>query len=575
VQTLAALRRALRSPRLPALAGVAAACWLVAPPLLVLALGAFRVPATSLPFAQGTGWGLGNVTGLYAGGGLWSTLADTVVFTAGAVLLGTAIAVPLAWLTERTDLPGRSLVPLALLAPLLTPPIAQTIGWVLLLGERTGLVNIVWRAVLPWPASAGPFDPFSMGGMVFVQSVGLVTLLYLFARAALRNVDPALEEAARVGGAPGWRVALHITLPAVRPHLLGAMALAAVLTVEAFEVPLLLALGAGADIFSTRIYYALADAVGGQPAHGTVAALGLHVLALTGVLVWAFARLTRQGARFATLRAGGHPRAPLALGRWRWPAAGLVGGWLALTALAPLAVLAWTSLLPQYLPPGREAWALASFDQYRGLLGDARLPGALANTALLAVAAPTLAVGVALVLAWAVRMRVVGQRVGAGVDALASSSVALPAVLAANGLLVFYLWLPPIAPLAVLVLAYAYRLALAYRVQAAGLGQLDQALGDAALVAGAGPVRVLRSVLAPLAAPSTLAAWALLAVVAVRELTLPLVLTREGEPLVVSTLVWRLWGNHTGEAAALGLLAAVGVLSVLVLAGLAARRIRR
>jgi hypothetical protein len=61
----------------------------------------------------------------------------------------------------------------------------------------------------------------------------------------------------------------------------------------------------------------------------------------------------------------------------------------------------------------------------------------------------------------------------------------------------------------------------------------------------------------------------------VRELTLPLVLTREGEPLVVSTLVWRLWGNHTGEAAALGLLAAVGVLSVLVLAGLGARRIRR
>ncbi|MEK9658518.1 MAG: ABC transporter permease subunit [Chloroflexota bacterium] len=575
MQTLAALRRALSNPRLPALAGVAVACWLVAPSLLVLVLGAFRVPATALPFAAGTGWGLDNLAGLYAGSGLWGTLADTALFTAGSVALGTTIAVTLAWLTERTDLPGRSLVLPTLLVPLLTPPVAQTIGWVLLAGERTGLVNVLWRAALPWPTSTGPFDIFTMGGMVFVQGMGLVTLLYLFARAALRNVDPALEEAARVGGASGWQVALRVSLPAVRPHLLGAMALAAVLTVEAFEVPLLLALGAGADIFSTRIYYALADAAGGQTAYGTVAALGLHVLALTGLLVWAFARLTRQGARFATLRAGGHPPAPLALGHWRWPAAGLVGGWLALTSLAPLIVLAWTSLLPQYLPPGRDALALVSLDQYRGLFDDARLPGALLNTVVLALAAPTLAVGVALVLAWAVRMRVVGRRVGAGVDALASSSVALPAVLAANGLLVFYLWLPPIAPLAVLVLAYAYRLAVAYRVQAAGLGQLDPALGDAALVAGAGPLRALRSVLAPLAAPSTLAAWALLAVVTVRELTLPLVLTREGEPLVVSTLVWRLWGNHTGEAAALGLLGAVGVLGLLTLVGLAARRVQR
>jgi iron(III) transport system permease protein len=574
VGTLAAIRRALSADRLAVGGALLAACWLVGPPLLVLVAGALRVPATSLPFAPDTRWGLGNLSGLYEGGGLAGTVGDTAVFTLGALAVGTAVAVPLAWLTERTDLPGRSLVPLALLVPLLTPPIAQTIGWVLLLGERTGLVNIAWRAVLPWPAGAGPFDAFSMGGMIFVQGVGLTTLLYLFARAALRNVDPALEEAARTAGAGAWRVALHVTLPAVRPHLLGAMALAAVLTVEAFEVPLLLALGAGADIFSTRIYYALNDAVGGQPAYGTVAALGLHVLALTGVLVWAFGRLTRSGARYATLRSGARSSAPLALGRWRWPTAGLVGGWLVLTTLAPLAVLAWTSLLPHYLPPGRAAWALTSLDQYRGLLGDSRLPDALISTGVLAVGAPTLAVGVALVLAWAVRSRVVGSRLGGGIEALASSSVALPAVLAANGLLVFYLWLPPIAPLGVLLLAYAYRLAVAYRITAAGLGQIDPSLGDAALVAGAGRLRTLRSVLGPLAAPSTLTAWALLAVVAVRELTLPLVLTRDGEPLTVSTLVWRLWGNHTGEAAALGLLAGLGVLVLVGAGALLARRAR-
>lgn len=548
--------------RLIAAAASLGVVYLAAPPLVLTLVSAFRVPAHSLPFDSGAAWGLSNFTSLYTGGALLSTFLDTAVFAGASVLLGSAAALAIAWLLDRTDLPLRGPVFALLLLPVLLPSVVSTIAWVLLLGERTGAVNAAIRWLLPlW--ETGPIDVFSMLGMVLVQGFSLAPLLVVFFASALRGVDPALEEAARASGLPPWRVMTGVTLPLLRPHLLAGVLLALIFSIEAFEVPLLLSLGADADILAARVYFALNDAAGGPPRYGTVGAIGVHFLLITYALFFAYQRLAGDERRFAAPRRS--PRAPVRLGRWRWAAFGGVALVLGLLSGAPLLVLAWTSLHPQYVQPSLAALGDVSLAQYRDLFADGRVIGALGNTALVAVCAPAIGVGVALLAAWSVQRRVLPHGLRWTLDALASSSIAVPSVIAANGLLLFYLrlnrlapdWLPLFGSVMVLVLAYAYRLSIAYRIQRAGLGQTGETPEEAAYVSGGGVWSALLRVTAPMLRPSWAGAWLLLGLVAFRELTLPLVLNRGGPPHLVSTLVWELWGRRTGEAAALGVLSAV------------------
>ena len=563
--------RALTGERLLTAATLLAVVSLLAPPILLTLFSALRTPGDRLPYEPGVGWGIANFTSLYTTGALHHTAVDTAVFVGGSVALAFVVGFALAWAVERTDLPGRGLVFVLLLVPLLMPGIVTTIGWVLLLGERTGALNVALRTVLPfW--DVGPFDIFTMYGMVVVQGFGLVTLVFVFLRAGLRSIDPSLEETSRISGATQWETFRGVTLPVLRPHVLAVLVLSAILAVESFEVPLLLALGAGADILSTRIYFALNDAAGGAPRYGTVAALGVHFMVLTYALFAVYRRATRHTERFATISGRMREHPTYALGRWRWPAFSLAAAFLFVVSIAPLLVLAWTSLLPQYLQPGARAFAALSLDQYAALLADSRLRSAIVNTLVVATAAPTLAVLVALAAAWlVVRGRGAGP-VRTVLDVLTSSSVAIPSVVAANAFLLFYLrlnralpdWVPLFGTVVVLVFAYAYRLAVAYHIQRAGVVQMAADLEDAAATTGVGRLAAFRGIVAPLVRPSTLGAWLLLSVVAVRELTLPLVINADGPPFVVSTLIWKLWGSDTGQAAALGMASVAFMLTVLL-----------
>ena len=113
----------------------------------------------------------------------------------GELVLGTVLA----WLVERTDLPGRGLVRVMIILPLATPPLLLAIAWVLLLSPRTGFFN--HALMVMFGLSGAPFDIFSMGGMIFVESMVLLPSVYLMLAPAFRNMDPNLEHAAFVSGA--------------------------------------------------------------------------------------------------------------------------------------------------------------------------------------------------------------------------------------------------------------------------------------------------------------------------------------------------------------------------------------
>ena len=549
------------------LGALALTVWLVAPALVISIIQAFRPPAGNLFFEDTSFWGLSNFSDIYTGSRvLYSTLIDTGIYTAGSVSLAFVLGLALAWLVERTNLPGRDFVFVILLFPLMMPAIITTLGWVLLLGQRVGLLNILVRTVLNWvpgvDIASGPFNLTTMYGMVVLQGFGGVTVMFIFISAALRGMDPALEEASRTSGATFIQTIRRVTIPMIRPAVLGVIILSAILTIESFEVPLILSTGAKADILSTRIWEFLTTGSGEDPLYGAVAAMGFHFMLLTYVLFFAYTRLTARAEQFATITGRGFRPRRSDLGRWRWPLLAMVIAFLMFISFIPFAILVYTSFLPVYIPPSIDVIEKFTLNGYVELFNNKRFLGAVANTVTIALVAPTISVLVALIAAWVVvRARSV-HALRVATDLFTSSSLAIPAVVAAFAFFVFYLWMNRLVPswiplhgtIVVLTLAYSFRIALAYRLQRAGVTQIARELEEVSYTSGADTIMTFRRVLLPLVAPSLLGAWIILFLVAFREFTLAQVLTAGSEPFVISTLIYSLRAINFDQASALSVL---------------------
>src|SRR5262249_22567301 len=152
-------------------AGVAGAVYLIGVPLVMLAVAALRGPADLLPFEPGARWTLEHVAELADDPVIWSRiLPDTFVFVAGTVALVFCLGFTLAWLVERTDLPGREAWFSLILFPLLVPTPVLAIAWIFLMGPNAGWLNLAIRAVTG-AAGPGPVNIFGMSGLIFCQAL--------------------------------------------------------------------------------------------------------------------------------------------------------------------------------------------------------------------------------------------------------------------------------------------------------------------------------------------------------------------------------------------------------------------
>ncbi len=542
-------------------AAAAASLYLISAPLAMLLASALRGPVDALPFEPGTQWTLANLVAIYVDRGLYATtIPNTLVFVAGSVAAGFAVAFALAWLVERTDLPGRSAIFTLVLFPLLVPGVVLAIAWIFLLGPRAGWLNLALRGLFGLTGD-GPLDIFSMGGLVLAQGTALVPFIFLLLGAALRAMNPALEEASSMAGAPPLATFLRVTLPVLRPGILAPLILAALITLEQFEMPLVIGLPARISIFSTRIYYEL-NPDSNLPAYGNAAAVALPFLAAAMALLALYNRLVKAADRFATVAGKAWRPTRFALGGWKWPALAFVLVYLAFAAALPASVLVWTSFFG-FTRPALATLSQASIGAYRAVFTDAAFWLALRNTFIAAGASAALATLLGAALAWTiVRTSVPGR---AALDFLSFMSVGIPAVIAGLAALLLYLTLPIglYGTVWVLVLAYSYRLAVSTRLARAALTQIDREIEEAAYVAGAGFVGTARRVVLPLLAPALVASFTLLFIVGFREFTLPMILQSRDNP-VLSVIMWNLFvANQSAPAAAVGTLIVVCVAPVI------------
>lgn len=252
---------------------------------------------------QGSGvWtGLTNDRTLLA---LWRTILLTATVTAACVV----IAVPLAWLTARTDLPYRSFWTVVLALPLAIPSFVGGLVTVSALGPGGMLQDLL----SPLGVERLP-SLYGFAGAWLTLTVLSYPYVFLTARGALRRADPTFEDAARTLGKSGWETFLHVTVPQLRPAIAAGAILIALYVVSEFGAVSMLRY----DTLTPLIYIEYTTSFN----RSSATVLGLPLLGLA-VAILAIDAMTRGRARYhgsGALR----PSSTIRLKRWRWPAFGL------------------------------------------------------------------------------------------------------------------------------------------------------------------------------------------------------------------------------------------------------------
>jgi iron(III) transport system permease protein len=489
---------------------------------------------------------------------LWTSLAAALL----AVAIGGAIAV----LTERTSVPGRGGVRLAMLVAFIVPGYVAAVGWLDAYGPG-GLIDDLFDVAAP--ALVGPL------GIVIVLAVEAAPVAYLIVGAGLAGrAEPDMERAARASGADAVTAFRTITLPLLAPVMAGASVVAFVLSMTSFGVPAVLGIPAGFITMTTRIYRDLAFS---SDPESYVRALGLAVALALGVAAVIAVGDVLQGRRRPVRSgvfsgpSGGPGTAHMVIaqpsgGGRRRPGKQMLAGlaaWLVvgLVVIVPLIALTLAALArAPGLPPVPASWTLQNF---AAIIAPRNLE-ALANSALLAA---TAALGVVVLAVASVALR--GGQGSGRLGGLLGLTFGLPgSTLAVAVLLAYGVALRD--TLLIILVAYLAKLwALGHRPVAAGLEGLAPDLLRAARSSGADGWTATRTIVLPLLRPMVAVGALIVFMFGLHEVTMSSLLYGPGTAtLAVVVLNLQQLGDPGATAAlALVLTAIVGLASVPLVRG--------
>ncbi|MCW2876447.1 MAG: hypothetical protein JWQ95_547 [Sphaerisporangium sp.] len=539
--------------------------YLVIGPILMLLLASFEDTTAGVTIRPPFPWSLTNFTGVLGDAQTYQVLGTTLLFAAACLLFSFVVSLVFAWLVERTDLPARGLIYVLVVAPTGMPGVISAIAWGLLLNPTNGYLNVALSSVFGLHGH-GPLNAYSLPAMIFVQGLALVPLTFLLITASLRNMSSTLEDAGRTSGAGPWTILRKVSLPLLRPVLIGAGIYQFVTVIEAVDIPLVLGLPGHVTVFSTEVYRVTHPAFG-LPDYGASSTYGILLLALAVAPLLIYNRTVRRAQDYATVTGKAFRPRRQRLGRWRWVAFGGSLLYAVVSFILPLFVLLYASLQP-YLGP--ISWATlrnVTLAGYRKTLSSGLFGSSLEHTLVIGLAASLAAMVLSVSLSWLiVRSK---SRFTWMADTLAFIPHAIPGVVIALAVMLIYLMLPvPIyGTVWIIVVAMATQyISLATRLTTGGITQIQQGLEEAARASGARPSQVWRHVLLPLLRPVLLNGFLLVFLASIKNLTLPLML-QSSDNVVISTLIWNRWdyGDVTGAAVLSVLLTAVTVTAALVL----------
>lgn len=471
----------------------------------------------------------------------WIALLNTLAIGLGATAVACAAGVPMAWLFARTNVPGKGFLEKLATIPIFIPPFVGAVAWILLAAPRIGVFNLPFRALF----NAEPLSVYTLTGIAWVIGIYLAPYVMMIVAAALRSMDPSLEEAAQVSGLSRTRTAVTVTLPLVAPAILSGAVLAFVITIGLFGTPVVIGWARQLYFITSRIYLASQEV---PPAFGVMAVLSVYLIILS-LLATMLQRWLLKGRSFITVSGKGFRTREIQLGRTRYVAAGFVWLYCFFTIIAPILVLI-AAAFSTFTWSGR--FTTENFE-YLWTSEDVR--ATLRNSLVIALVAATLATTIGIIISWTTQRTTIPHR--QVLEYLAVLPVSVPGIAFGVGVALFWLRMPiaVYGTIWIIVLAFIGRFSgYAVRSISASIVQVHPELEESARIAGYGWLRTFTRITLPLIRPSIVASWMLLFSIFITELSM-VILLYTAETRTFSVLSFEVWnvGNFS-QVASLSLL---------------------
>jgi iron(III) transport system permease protein len=471
----------------------------------------------------------------------------------GGTLVAVLIGLGFAWIVVRTDTPLKRLIAAAGMLPLFIPPLVGGVAWAILGSPKTGLLNtILARMGLDWRVNL-----YSMAGIIFVFGMYYAPYVFMFTSAALKNMDPSLEEAAEISGASSVRTLMTVTFPLIAPAIVSGMLLSFVVMLGIYGIPAVLGAPANIPVLTTYIYTLTNWS---PPLYGNAASVAIILMAVTGVLVFAQNKVL-AGRSYTTVAGKAFRPRALRLGPWRFLTLGLAMSYLFVVVVLPTLALLIAAFrkflfvrdLPSLVDAKQYSWV--HFDR---LFANPQTIAALVNTLKVGLITALLGGALAFAIGYTVtRTRVHGRSV---IDTIATVPVAIPGLVIGVAYLWAWIGLPGgiYGTIWILALAFIARfIPDTVKALSTSLIQIHRELEEAAWVCGRSMPGTIATVVLPLARPGVTAAMTLLFILSTRELGSSLFLYSSGSMVMSVQLLGYYEGGNLSITAAYSLVQVV------------------
>lgn len=473
----------------------------------------------------------------------YEPLINTMVVSICTSFLALVIGLALAWLLERTDLPGRKWFAWFAPLPYMMPSWYIALAWIVFfkndrIGGSTGLFQHVFGIAPPDWISYGPIP------IIITLAIHYYPFAFMLVSSALASIDSSVEEVALTLGASRGRILRRITFPLVLPAILSSFILTFSRAMGTFGTPSFLGSPVRYYTLSTMLYANLQNRLAAD-----AYVIAFFLIVASSAIVFINQKLIGSRKSYATITGKGHTTQTVSLGRARWPIAIAMGLFFGVVVVVPLVLLVWQTLMKV---DGDFSLSNLTLHYWigeaqplmeAGLLRSPVVGPALWNTLKVAVLSATLCAFLGLMVGYLViRMR--GSRLARLLEQIAFMPYLIPSI--AFGAIYLTMFSKPIGvipslygTLTILVLvSVAKYLPLAARTGMASMIQMGQDLEEAAIVQGAGWRRRFTNIILPLTKSGAVSGFLFAFISGMKELSLVVMLVTP-KTATLNTLTYR------------------------------------
>jgi iron(III) transport system permease protein len=499
----------------------------------------------------------------------YEALKNSLIIAAGVTFFSTITGVFFAWLVSRTDLPLKETMKVLFLIPFMLPPFIGALAWKMLLSPRAGYINKFLSDLFGLDGSL--FNIYSLSGIIAVETMYLFPFVFIQVAGALERMDPTLEESARISGAGLLTITRKITIPLMTPSIAAGALLVALYSLAHFGVPAILGTERGIYNIPTKIYEQIYQSGGSFVAIRTGTILSSILLIAAGLILY-IQNLVLKAGRFQVIAGKSMRPMLLKLRGLKIPLLLFSILYIFVTVILPTATIFLVGSLKTYgISFTLENMGLANLKYI--LFQWKMTKDAIWNSLYLALGAASVTMIVGTLISYSiVKIKVRGRFI---LEFLGLLPFSVPGTVIAIGVILMWsgkfginlyntAW--------IIFIAYIARyMAFSLKSNSAALEQVSDSLEEAARACGATHWQSLKDIVIPLIKPGMVAAFFLVFLPALRELTTSILLYGP-RTRTIGVAIYAL--NEDGETVYAATLASVALV-IIIIGQLVIKRITR